>query len=258
MSGRLRLGSFRMISSAYESASRGGDVLRDIQQRLPAAVLEIIFDVGANIGQSTERFNACFPGAMIWSFEPASEYYTQLSNRFFNTTSIRCERLAVGAIEGEVELALTTWPTMNHIAAQSAKLPSPIAIKGLEKVAMTTLDKYCSRHKIPRIDFLKIDTEGFDLEVLRGATSLISQGLISFIQCECSVSPDNLYHCSLETVQRFLEQMGHRLFGFYDQAEDWTTGAPNLRRVNAVFISPDIMRQGRLAPSSAEPVTAQH
>ena len=247
-----------MISSAYESASRGSDVLRDIQQRLPSAVLEIIFDVGANIGQSTERFKARFPGAMIWSFEPASEFYTQLSNRFSNVSSIRCERMAVGAIEGEVELALTTWPTMNHIATQSAKLPSPIAIKGLEKVAMTTLNDYCSRHKIPRIDFLKIDTEGFDLAVLGGATSLISQGLVSFVQCECSVSPDNHYHCSLEAVRRFLEPMGHRLFGFYDQAEDWTTGAPNLRRVNAVFISPDIMRQGRLAPSSAEPVTAQH
>jgi FkbM family methyltransferase len=239
-----------MISSARESATRGNDVLSDIQRRLPAAVMEIIFDIGANVGQSTERFNAYFPSAAIWSFEPASEFYSELSNRFSNITSIRCERLAVGATEGEVELALTTWPTMNHVATQSEKLPSPIAVKGLEKVAMTTLDKYCSRNNIPRIDFLKIDTEGFDLEVLRGTTSLISRGLISFIQCECSVTPDNRYHCSLETIRHFLEHLGHRLFGFYDQAEDWTTGAPNLRRVNAVFISPDIMRQGRLPHSS--------
>jgi FkbM family methyltransferase len=238
-----------MISSARESATRSSDVLRDIQRRLPAAVMEIIFDVGSNVGQSTEWFNASFPNAAIWSFEPASEFYSELSNRFSNISSIKCKRLAVGATEGEVELAITTWPTMNHVATQSAKLPSPIAVKGLEKVAMTTLDQYCGRNNIPRIDFLKIDTEGFDLEVLRGSTSLISQGLISFIQCECSVSPDNRYHCSLETIRHFLEQMGHRLFGFYDQAEDWTTGAPNLRRVNAVFISPDAMRQGRVAPS---------
>ena len=138
---------------------------------------------------------------------------------------------------------------MNHVATQTEKLPDPIAVKRLERVAMTTLDQYCSRNNIPRIDFLKIDTEGLDLGVLHGSTSLISRGLISFIQCECGVSPDNRYHCPLEAIQHFLEQMGHRLFGFYDQAEDWTTGAPNLRRVNAVFISPDTMRQGRVAPS---------
>jgi FkbM family methyltransferase len=209
-------------------------------------MLEIVFDVGANIGQSTEKFSARLPSARIWSFEPASEFYAELSKRFATNTCVQCERLAVGANEGEVELALTSWPTMAHIAVKSAKLPSAIAITGSEKVAMTTLDNYCTSNRIPRIDFLKIDTEGFDLEVLRGAASLIGQGLILFIQCECSVNPDNRYHGALGTIQAFIEHFGYRLFGFYDQAEDWTTGAPNLRRVNAVFISPDGMRLGTL------------
>lgn len=51
-------------------------------------------------------------------------------------------------------------------------------------VSVSTLDAYCQSHKIHRIDFLKIDTEGFEIQVLRGARSLIEQDAIDFVQLE--------------------------------------------------------------------------
>lgn len=224
---------------------RGADVLRDIRSRLPNVAIQTIFDIGANIGQSIAPFVAAFPYAKIWGFEPVSRHHARLCHRFSSNAAIRCERLAFGQTEGEIEIALTSDPSMSHVTVHSNDLPNTVIIQGSEKVTMTTLDKYCQRNRIERIDFVKIDTEGHDLEVLRGATTLLSRGLISFIQCECSASPENRYHCALGALQSFLEERGYRLFGFYEQVEDWTTGAPNLRRVNAVFISPEVIRENR-------------
>ena len=47
-----------------------------------------------------------------------------------------------------------------------------------------TIDDFCSANRIPKIDILKIDTEGFDLNVLKGAKQMLSRGQIAFIYTE--------------------------------------------------------------------------
>src|SRR5262245_14129731 len=115
-----------MAAGVKDGARRGTDVLLDIRRRLPTAAMDIIFDVGAHVGQSPERFVKQFPGAALWSFEPASECYAKLAERFSKISSVRCERLALGAASGDVELALTTQHSMNHVATHSANLPDRV------------------------------------------------------------------------------------------------------------------------------------
>ncbi|NND34057.1 MAG: FkbM family methyltransferase [Saprospiraceae bacterium] len=55
-----------------------------------------------------------------------------------------------------------------------------------EFIHLSTIDKYCQEHKISQIDFLKIDTEGHDLFVLRGASEMIEAEQIKRIQFEYS------------------------------------------------------------------------
>jgi hypothetical protein len=64
-----------------------------------------------------------------------------------------------------------------------SELHHAAAVRSFE-VALTTLDQYCDEQGIPGIDFIKIDTEGNELEVLRGGQKRIECGLLPLIQFE--------------------------------------------------------------------------
>jgi len=74
--------------------------------------------------------------------------------------------MAVGGAAGEIRIAFDPRnPGETHIA------------RGAERgdtVAIVSLDAYCARKEIPRIDYLKIDVEGYETEVLRGARNVIA------------------------------------------------------------------------------------
>jgi hypothetical protein len=111
------------------------------------------------------------------------------------------------------------------------------ASNSTERVKIVSLDSFCADNAIPHISYLKIDTEGMDLEVLKGACSMLSREAIDFVEVEAGMNPDNLHHAPFEDLKSGLESHGFRLFGIYEQVSEWPTGAPHLRRVNAVFLS---------------------
>jgi FkbM family methyltransferase len=135
----------------------------------------LCFDVGANLGQKTEIFLAC--GARVITIEPNPHCRPTLEFHFGGNP--RCELLftAVGSSEGEIEL-------FTHLADSTASARSDWNLKvfGLKRemkallVPMTTLDTLISRYGQP--DFIKIDVEGFETEVLKGLSAPVP--LLSF------------------------------------------------------------------------------
>ena len=99
---------------------------------------------------------------------------------------------------------------------------------------MSTIDDFTCEEEISHIDLLKIDTEGFDLEVLRGAQQMLDAGKISFVQVEVGFHPDNTCHVSFDKIRDFLFLREYCLFGLYEQQLEWT-GEAKLRFANAVF-----------------------
>lgn len=93
-------------------------------------------------------------------------------------TSAQRNQTAVGAEDGEV-----TFYT--GAASSRCSVHSSESTQGEgHTVQMTTLGSYCHHHTIGRIDYLKIDTEGHDLHVLRGAAELIAEARVSIAQFE--------------------------------------------------------------------------
>ena len=72
------------------------------------------------------------------------------------------------------------------------------------------------------IDFLKIDTEGVDLDVLKGGQSLLQSGAIPFILAEVGFHPNDDRKVLFDEVRHFLMPFGYHLFGIYDQNLEWT------------------------------------
>jgi FkbM family methyltransferase len=217
------MGLIRRIAKAALRTPRGFDLFHDLKPW----PMQVVFDVGANAGQSAKKYLSNFPEALIYSFEPVADTFAGLVATFSRQPRVKPFRLALGSTDGQTRMATDAGPSdMFRVRGD-----------GNETVEMQTLDGFCHDHNIGHIDFLKIDTEGHDLEVLKGATRLLQSARVSAIQVEAGMNPGNDWHVPMEALKGFLESMGYYLFAIYEQVEEWPTGKPHLRRSNLVFIA---------------------
>jgi FkbM family methyltransferase len=209
----------------------GMDFPADAAQRAPDVHFRNVFDVGANVGQSALRFKEWFPIATIWSFEPFEEAFRKLeaATRGLN---VRCHKLAMGAEPGKAAVALARLSVNNSVL----NAPENPNTDSVETVELSTLDDFTAAQGVDRIDFLKVDTEGYDLKVLEGAERLLRSGAVTFIQVEAGMNPHNVKHVPLEVLKMHLEERGYILFALYEQTPEWS-GEPRLRFTNATFMA---------------------
>lgn len=69
---------------------------------------------------------------------------------------------------------------------------------------------------------------------------------IDLVEVEAGMNPNNSVHVPLIELKAYLESKNYYLFGLYEQTGEWIAGEPNLRRVNAVFISKDMIDSNRI------------
>jgi FkbM family methyltransferase len=214
---------------------RGIDLASDLQTWLPGFAPEVVLDVGANLGQSAEQFLRWFPTARVICFEPVTTTFKELERRLGSHPRVRLARLALGAAPGSGTFRLEGPPGMHTLASR----PGPGEPEALhEPVEIDTVDRFCQREGLARIGLLKIDTEGHDLAVLEGAADLLAAARIEMVMVEAGLHPENTRHVPLEALKGKLESCGYRLFGIYNQKEEWTRGRPYLRRADLVFVGP--------------------
>ena len=218
----------RRVYRAFQRAPRGMDICFDLSKLLQPTV---IFDVGANVGQSAIHYLAWFPDADIYCFEPSEQNATELRKRL--NKRARTFELAFGSHPGKASLAHTGTPDTFRIADG-----------GEEEVFVDTIDEFCRNNQIDIIDFLKIDTEGYDLEVLKGAETMLRQGRILAVQVEAGMSPENNMHVPFNSFKLHLEEREYRLFAFYDQIPEWPTRQQHLRRANPLYIHKRLLDRG--------------
>lgn len=132
----------------------------------------VIFDVGANIGETALLFAQQAPQAQIFSFEPHPETYNKaLTNIGLNAfANIRLFNLGMGAASERLKLYQVTDhnPGMNRILPGEQTYP-------FTWVDIVTLDGFCTQHGIVTIDFLKVDVEGFEYSVLEGGKNIVAK-----------------------------------------------------------------------------------
>jgi FkbM family methyltransferase len=146
--------------------------------RLPRS--PIVFDVGANVGEYARLVLAIRPDARISCFEPSRAAFTELSLRLGGT--VTAFPIGLGDREGEADLfAPSSGSPMGSVYPRKH---SSIAFKPTERVRVRRLDDVCREMKIEKIHLLKLDVEGHELAVLRGAHQLLASGAVDMIQFE--------------------------------------------------------------------------
>jgi FkbM family methyltransferase len=219
----------------------GNDLCQDIRNDLPVFRADVVFDVGANKGQSARKFLRCFPQSQIYCFEPASHTFRQLQESLKGNERVHSFQAALGASKGKGRLLLDGPPEMFRLLdpSQGASARDDLNV---EEVEMETLDEFCRDASINQISYLKIDTEGGDLAVLEGAENMLSEHRIELVEVEAGMHSGNERHVPFEVLKEFLESKGFLLFGIYEQVREWPTNEPHLRRTNPVFVSERTIR----------------
>ena len=197
-------------------------------QRITVALgmdVETIFDVGANIGQTTRTALEHFPQARVFAFEPLEETYRNLVNnvkaeKFFpHQLALSDEPGTAPFYVYESNLLASTIPNANFQGKFNTKHVETI-------VPVTTIDGFCAEHGIDRIDILKIDTEGADIKVLKGATGMLGKGAIGMVLFEFNdfVPREGSFGGSLVEIAQFLSGFGIRFLATYTVYVDGKEG----------------------------------
>jgi len=144
----------------------------------------VLFDVGANEGDYSEQFLRVFTNAQIFAFEPHPMTFSRLSKRV--GARVLVNQVALGAEVGNARLYDRNDNGSSHASLNESVLSRihSVAEPASVKVEVNTLDAFVDLNGVQQIDFLKIDTEGNELDVLKGATRLLRAGRIRFIQFE--------------------------------------------------------------------------
>jgi FkbM family methyltransferase len=129
----------------------------------------VVFDVGANRGQSSEYFIGL--GARVVAFEPQTNLHDQIRQLCGKSNQLTIESCALGAKCGEEILHLTEYDQVASLRDDWEGVKC-----GAIKIPVSTLDVMISKYGIP--DYCKIDAEGWEIQVLSGLTTAVP--LISF------------------------------------------------------------------------------
>lgn len=196
--------------------------------------VDLVYDVGANKGQFGKSvFAAGYNGALV-SFEPLSDAHALLTAAAARTPEwLVAARAAVGAKSGETTINISGNSQSSSILVltQQAMEGAPSAkFVRSEVVPVITLDSTAYGTSVSR-RFIKIDTQGFEMEVLKGATNLLKTA--KGVQLEMSFTPMYEGAPDFETLYRFMIDKGFELWGMDTAFRDPKTR--RLYQVDATF-----------------------
>lgn len=222
----LRLADLLQAVSAKPAASE------DAAASSAQSALPVIFDVGANIGRTTSRLKARLPSSRLYCFEPVPATFAELVGNVGRLEGVRPYNLALGADEGTSRIYLRENSEWNSLVPEINDYLRERDCQFVE-VDRTTIDHFSQREGIDRIDLLKIDTEGYEREVLRGAAGMIAAGKIGAIYLETGFDRQQLQHSYYLDLLQQLDRDGFRFCGFFEMSID---SGNQLDFANALFV----------------------
>ena len=183
---------------ATNSLPVGSDLFADLR-RLSLEPKDTVFYVGAHVGHTAAALRSAYPNVRLYCFEPSPETFKTLGQNCKGKDIIALN-MAVGSSVGIAQMYAAKDSYLNSLVPQ---LNGPRQEASQVSIEVTTLDRFCEERGVERIDLLKTDTEGYELEVLKGATRFLTDQRVSAIYVECAVTRSDR-HVSVSDLLEFL------------------------------------------------------
>ena len=188
--------------------------MHDVSVLIAGTTHPVLFDVGANVGQTTRAMLDAFATPRVFAFEPSPITVTTLRKAVGQRPDVTVEAIAMGAAEGRLPFHVTR----EHSVNDSLLTPAWSAAESIVHVPVETVTGYCRRHGIPAIAWLKIDAQGFDAQVLTGAREMLLTRAIALYSCEVNFNKMYEGQATLPELLGVAEEAGYRLVGVYEQS----------------------------------------
>lgn len=179
----------------------------------------VVFDVGANVGQSIQMFQRVFKSPTIHAFEPAAECFEQLQKADYGV-KVKLHQCALGdCCEERIfhHYDLSVLNSMLSLARVPDSQFKEVAETRQSSVQVETVDAVAGRLGITRIDLLKIDTQGFDLHVLRGASRMFQEKSVGCVMVEMNFVDLYEGQPAAQAVWSEMTGNGFALIDFYEK-----------------------------------------
>ncbi len=205
---------FEVVLLKYETS-----YLLTIKRLLNYAEINTVIDVGANIGQFAELLRETGYSKQIISFEPLSIPHKILKSKAEKDKEwIVPERTAVGNKNGTIQVNISANSMSSSVLpmdkTHTDASPESIYV-GIEECPIATLDHFFSEFKgtFGSNIFLKIDTQGYEMQVLEGADKILEQAKL----VELEMSFTDLYkgQALYQDLIKFMESKGFQLWSLF-------------------------------------------
>lgn len=209
--------------STHRGVSLKSDLLHLLKGR-PGAII----DAGANVGTFSQNLVSWFPDRAVYGFEPIPDTFSELRSNLVTSPKYTPVCAALGETKQTSLMQILQDSTWNRIAQNGASGHPTIPVE------MTTLDEFCLENSISHISLLKTDCEGYDANVVRGASGLLRGRQIDTVYCEINFARDGR-HGDFFAIHDLL----HPQFLFYGLYDYSSRAAPDFS--NGLWVRRDLI-----------------
>jgi FkbM family methyltransferase len=206
--------AFLSPRNAVSGHDLGDDLGVVIQDPAP-----VCLDIGANAGQTIALLRGAFHDPLIHAFEPSTRMYAFLQAQQFGSR-VMLHHCAVGSRTEQREFINYRASDMSsflQLDPHDDNRFRSLEVQDTEIVRVTTIDEFIGAHAVRRIDLLKTDTQGYDLEVLRGADRSMHAGIVQNVLVELNFVRMYSGQAATGEITAFLNGHGFRLVDYYEK-----------------------------------------
>jgi FkbM family methyltransferase len=139
--------------------------------------VRVVLDVGANCGAASVHFARHFPGATVHAFEPGREALSYLERNVASLPNVRVHPIGLYSDDRRARLYRGDGDL-----GMASVIRREVNLDESEPVELRAGGAWAAEHGIERIDILKVDVEGCEIDVLRGLAGLLSTVKVLFVE----------------------------------------------------------------------------
>jgi len=222
----------------YPHASASGDpyvFMQHFCERIPAPV---IFDVGAHHGHISILLSNLLPNAQIYAFEPFPESFSVLQDNTRGNSHIHCFNFGLSDNEGVYNFYSNPSSQTNSLFSTDENGPTTwgkglLETKTVINAQFKTLDSVVRELDLPKIDILKMDVQGAEHLVLKGAEQCCSRKFIHLVFSEIIIQPTYQGQLRFDDALTAFYDRGFDLYHLFELSRD---NKGYLRQLDALFV----------------------